>query len=152
MNEKIINIYFKTVYFLEKIGMPILLLFMRIWMAKIFWYSGLTKISSWQSTVLLFKEEYHVPVISPEFAAYAATAIELTCPWLLVLGIATRFATIPMICMTLVIQFAYQDQMDHYYWLMILALILCYGPGLLSVDNYIEKRVKQNAKNTYPST
>lgn len=116
---------------------------MRFWMAKIFWYSGLTKISSWQSTVFLFKDEYKVPIIPPEIAAYFATAFELTCPVLLVLGLGTRFATLPMLAMTAVIQFTYLDLIDHSYWAMLLALILFYGPGSLSLDHFISKKLSQ---------
>lgn len=137
---KIISAYLIFLLFLEKAAMPLLALFMRCWMAKIFWYSGLTKISSWQSTVFLFKEEYKVPVIPPEIAAYFATSFELACPILLVFGLATRLATLPMLAMTAVIQFTYLDLIDHRYWAMLLALILFYGPGPLSLDRLISKK------------
>ena len=140
---KTIQIYFSILKIFEKVALPVLVLFMRFWMAKIFWYSGLTKISSWQSTVFLFKEEYKVPIIPPEIAAYFATAFELTCPVLLVLGLGTRFATLPMLAMTAVIQFTYLDLIDHRYWAMLLALILFYGPGPLSLDHFISKKLSQ---------
>jgi putative oxidoreductase len=76
MMTKLCTLYFKTTHLLEKFCMPLLVLGMRIWMARIFWYSGLTKISSWQGTVFLFKNEYKVPVIPPEIAAYMATTFE----------------------------------------------------------------------------
>lgn len=136
----IITIYLSVLKVFEKIGLPVLMLFMRLWMAKIFWYSGLTKISNWQSTVFLFKEEYKVPIIPPEIAAYFATSFELICPVLLVLGLGTRLATLPMLAMTAVIQFTYLDLIDHRYWAMLLALILFYGPGTLSLDQVISKK------------
>jgi putative oxidoreductase len=139
--SKIIDLYMSMVNILEKIGLPLILLVVRLWMAKIFWYSGLTKISSWQSTIYLFKEMYKVPVIPPEIAAYIATAFELSCPILLFLGFATRFATLPMLAMTAVIQFTYLDLIDHRYWAMLLLVILCYGPGTLSLDHFIKKKV-----------
>ena len=139
--SRIIDIYMSMVNILEKIGLPLILLVVRLWMAKIFWYSGLTKISSWQSTVYLFKEMYKVPVIPPEIAAYIATAFELSCPVLLCLGFATRFATLPMLAMTAVIQFTYLDLIDHRYWAMLLLVILCYGPGTLSLDCLLKKKV-----------
>lgn len=141
--SKVIQIYLAVLKVFEKIALPVLVLFMRFWMAKIFWYSGLTKISNWQSTVFLFKEEYKVPVIPPEIAAYFATAFELTCPVLLILGLGTRFATLPMLAMTAVIQFTYLDLIDHRYWAMLLALILFYGPGTLSLDHLISKKFSQ---------
>lgn len=138
--SKLVQIYLSVLKVFEKIALPILVLFMRFWMAKIFWYSGLTKISSWQSTVFLFKEEYKVPVIPPEIAAYFATSFELACPILLVLGLGARLATLPMLAMTAVIQFTYLDLIDHRYWAMLLALILFYGPGTLSLDHLILKK------------
>ncbi|RTK93444.1 MAG: DoxX family protein [Rickettsiales bacterium] len=138
--SRIVQTYLSVLRVFEKIALPMLMIFMRLWMAKIFWYSGLTKISSWKSTVFLFKEEYKVPVIPPEIAAYFATAFELTCPVLLVLGLGARFATLPMLAMTAVIQFTYLDLIDHRYWAMLLAVILFYGPGTVSLDHFIFKK------------
>ena len=144
--SKTIQIYLTVLKVFEKIALPVLLFFMRFWIAEIFWYSGLTKISSWQSTVFLFKEEYKVPVIPPEIAAYFATSFELVCPVLLVFGFATRLATLPMLAMTAVIQFTYLDLIDHRYWAMLLALILFYGPGPLSIDYLISKKFGKNVR------
>ncbi|HAT1959220.1 TPA: DoxX family protein [Legionella pneumophila] len=138
--SKIIQIYLSVTKVLEKIALPVLVLFMRLWMAKIFWYSGMTKISNWQSTVFLFREEYKVPFVPPEITACLATSFELACPVLLIFGFATRLATLPLLAMTAVIQFTYLDLIDHRYWAMLLALILFYGPGSLSLDHLIFKK------------
>jgi putative oxidoreductase len=126
--------------FLEKFCAPVVLLIIRLWMATLFWRSGVVKISDWQSTLALFYQEYKVPLIPPEFAAYLSTAIELTCPILLAVGIATRFATLPMMMMVLVIQFTYLDSNEHLYWLMLLGTLLCFGPGRLSLDYILRKK------------
>lgn len=136
------QIYSKIVRILETIGLPILIFTMRFWMARIFWYSGLTKISSWDTTIALFRHEYRVPLISADLAAYMATSAELICPILLVVGFMTRIATIPMIIMTLVIQFTYLDLREHYYWLMLLSAILFYGPGKMSIDSILVCKCK----------
>ncbi len=124
--------------FFDLVCMSFLVFFMRIWIAKIFWYSGLTKITSWQTTVFLFKDEYKVPFLPPELAAVLATIFELGCPVLLVMGLATRFATLPLLGMTAVIQFTYLQHTDHLYWAILLGTLLFYGPGSLSLDRYIE--------------
>lgn len=126
--------------FLEIFISPLVLLAIRLWMAQIFWYSGLVKISDWQSTLALFGQIYKVPYIPYDIAAYLATMTELTCPILLTLGIATRLATIPMIIMTLVIQFTYLQSSEHLYWLMLLGTLLCFGPGKLSLDYILRKK------------
>jgi len=110
-------------------------------MAKIFWYSGLSKIDSWQSTLYLFKDMYKVPHIPPELAAYLTTSAELICPILLFFGIATRLAAIPMLIITAVIDLTYLDILEHDYWAMLLGIILLYGPGEISLDYIASKRI-----------
>src|SRR5438045_1866296 len=82
---------------------PLVNLVIRLWMARIFWLSGLTKLESWSKTVGLFESEYKVPVISPSIAAFLATAVEITCPLLLVIGLGTRFSAVALLVMTGVI-------------------------------------------------
>ncbi len=129
--------YIAAIRFSDKYLFSLLVLFIRVWMARIFWYSGLTKISSWQTTIYLFKYEYKVPIIPIEIAASFATATELTMPFFLVLGFMTRLAVVPLICMTAVIQFTYLDLIEHLYWAVLLATIAFYGPGRYSVDGLI---------------
>ena len=64
----------------------------RLYIAKVFFLSGLTKIRDWETTVTLFQEEYHVPLLPPELAAFMGTAGELVLPVFLVIGLATRIA------------------------------------------------------------
>ena len=103
---------------------------------------GIANKSSWpvfETTVLLFQFEYAVPLLLSELAAIIATAFELACPVLLVLGLGTRLAALPLIDMTIVIDFTYQHHVEHLYWLMMLGLIVLFGPGPLSVDRFISK-------------
>src|SRR5215831_4809876 len=60
---------------------------------------SVTKMASWEFTVQLFVDEYKVPILPPEFAALLATTFELSCSTLLVLGLATRVATLPLLGM-----------------------------------------------------
>lgn len=120
---------------------PAIQLFIRLWMAEIFWSSGLAKIASWQTTVLLFAEEYRVPLLPPEWAAGLATATELSAPVLLAAGLLTRAATLPLLAMTLVIQLTYLDRPEHFLWMMLFGQILLRGPGPLSLDHLLGKRL-----------
>lgn len=117
----------------------------RISMAMIFWRSGQAKLANWDLTLKLFTDEYKVPVIPPEIAAPMAAAVELSTPVLLVLGLFTRIATLPMIGMTLVIQtFVYpQAWVDHLTWMTMLLLLLSRGPGVFSLDHLIGKSLRQ---------
>jgi putative oxidoreductase len=121
---------------------PVALLLMRVWIANVFWKSGLTKIASWETTVSLFADEYKVPVLPPELAATLATAAELACPVLLVFGLGARFGALALLCMTAVIEFTYMSFPIHQVWATILLLIVLQGPGRLSVDHFIRKKLE----------
>ncbi len=131
---------------LERFPLSILQLLFRVSIGLVFWYSGLTKIASWPTTILLFRDEYAVPLLPPELAATFATAVELTCPVLLLFGFATRLATLPLIGMTLVIQtFVYPESWSvHLMWIAILLFILTRGPGALSIDHWVARSIRPN--------
>ena len=124
---------------LERVPLALFQLLFRICVGAIYWNAGLTKIASWQTTVTLFTQEYQVPVLPPELAAYMATTIELTCPVLLFLGLATRLATLPMLGQALVIQlFVYPESwIEHLTWAAMLLFILTRGPGPISLDRFV---------------
>jgi putative oxidoreductase len=115
------------------------LLLFRLAVAGVFFRAGQTKWTSWESTVALFAEEYKVPVLSPAVAAALAATFELGCSTLLILGLATRLATLPLLGMLAVIQlFVYpQAWGEHLTWGSILFLLFTRGPGALSLDRAI---------------
>jgi len=127
---------------LARLPMPAFQLLFRICVGGVFWYSGQTKLASWQITVVLFRDEYQVPLLSPATAATIATAIELICPVLLLVGLASRLATLPMLAMTFVIEaFVYpEDWLQHLTWASMLLFILTRGPGPLSIDHLIARK------------
>ncbi len=129
--------------FLLKYFAPILLLSLRILIAMVFLRSGLVKISNMDSTILLFEYEYQVPFLSPVLAAYFSTFFELACSIALILGLATRLACLPLIAMTLVIQFTILQHEMHFYWLAALATIFTFGAGVISLDFPLKKRLER---------
>jgi len=124
---------------LERFPVALLQLMFRVAIGAVFWSSGLTKIASWQPTVVLFRDEYKVPLVPPELVATAAASVELVCPVLLVAGLATRLATLPMLGMTVVIQtFVYPENwVEHLTWASLLLFILTRGAGPISVDRWL---------------
>lgn len=118
----------------------IALLAARLWIAKVFFMSGLTKIDSWSTTIALFSDEYKVPLLPPELAAYMAASVELSLPILLVLGLMTPLAALGLMGMTLVIElFVYPGTTEHYYWLLLNGILLTHGSGKLGLDYWIVK-------------
>ena len=133
------HVYGLFLYNIQKLS-PVVLLAFRLWIANIFWASGILKVSSWDNTLTLFMYEHPVPFLPVPVAAVMGTFFEIVCPVLLALGLATRLATLPLIAMTLVINFTYLDTTEHYYWLLLLAALLVHGAGCLSLDHIIAKR------------
>jgi putative oxidoreductase len=124
---------------LQRVPASLHLLLFRLAVAGVFFRAGQTKWASWESTVALFAEEYKVPVLSPAVAAALAATFELGCSTLLILGLATRLATLPLLGMLAVIQlFVYpQAWGEHLTWGSILFLLFTRGPGALSLDRAI---------------
>ncbi len=126
---------------LEGFPLSILLLGLRVGVGSVFFKAGLLKYNSWEMTIMLFAQEYQVPVLAPELAARMAMIQELTIPMLLFLGLATRLATVPLLGMISVIQiFVYPNAWnDHLLWGSALVLIMTRGPGVFSVDYLIDR-------------
>ena len=116
---------------------------LRFAVATVFWNSGQAKIANWDTTLSLFTDEYQLPVLPPELTAYLATAIELTTPVLLVLGLLTRAAASMLLGMTAVIEiFVYPLAWPtHLQWAAMLLVLLCRGPGPISLDHIIAQRL-----------
>ena len=115
------------------------LLIARVSVASVFLKSGLTKVQSWDVAVQLFEQEYQVPLLPPELAATLAATFELGCSALLIVGLLTRLATLPLIGMVFVIEvFVYPGAWtDHLMWFTLLLLILTRGPGAISLDSLL---------------
>ncbi len=123
-----------------------ILLLMRIVIGLTFFLSGLTKIDGFHVTdaaIFLFTEEFKLPFVSPWIAAHMAAAMELTMPLLLFAGFATRFASLALLGMTLVIEiFVYPEAyVLHGLWAVALLSLIKHGAGTISVDHLIKSRV-----------
>ncbi len=120
------------------------LLLSRLYVANVFFKSGLTKINDWGTTVALFTDEYKVPFLSPEVAAFMGTAGELILPVLLVLGFLGRFAALGLFVVNIVAVIALADItpaafQQHVFWGWLLACIAIVGTGQWGVDCWIKK-------------
>ena len=149
---------------LERIPHSLIALLGRGSIAAVFWSSGQTKVEGFaidlvggtvdlgwprlsDSAVFLFREEYRLPLLSPELAAYAAATAEHLFPVLLLIGLATRFSALALLGMTAVIQLlVYPDAWAvHGTWATILLYLAATGPGRLSVDHWIKARTTRGA-------
>jgi putative oxidoreductase len=128
---------------LDRVPYALLALPLRVAVATVFWNSGMVKLANWDTTLALFADEYQVPLLPPELAAAMAASIELTTPVLLVLGLLTRVAALVLLGMTAVIEaFVYpQAWPTHIQWAAMLLILLCRGPGELSIDQLLRRRL-----------
>ena len=123
---------------------PLAALAIRVYVARVFLLSGLTKIQDWSLTVALFENEYHVPLLAPAVAALLGTAAELALPVLLLLGLGTRFAALALFAFNAVAVISYPDLSDaglkdHVLWGALLLVLAVYGPGRLAVDRWLAR-------------
>jgi putative oxidoreductase len=134
---------------------PLLLLGFRLYVARVFFMSGLTKTHDWSVTLALFTNEYHVPVLPPALAAALGTATELSMPVLLLLGLGSRFAAGVLFIFNIVAVVSYpalQDiaVKDHILWgTMLLVLTIC-GPGKIALDYWLERRLAPGSEGSGP--
>ena len=132
---------------LESIPVALPIFVLRLGVSLVFFRSFLTKIASWDTTIMLFENEYNVPLLPPGLAAILATALEIAGPVMLTLGFGTRLAAAAMLGMTLVIQFFVYPQSypDHLLWVGPLLYLLLRGPGAWSIDSRIRAAAKPSA-------
>jgi len=121
---------------LAQVPLSLVLLLTRLAIGSVFLKAGLLKYQSWELTLLLFRDEYKVPLVDPMWLARVATFNELVFSTLLILGLGTRVATLPFFGMIAVIQtLVYPDAWtEHLLWTSGLLLLLTQGGGRLSLD------------------
>lgn len=136
------NLMVRLIAWLERVPYALLALPLRFAVATIFWNSAMSKLANWDTALELFREEYKLPLIPPEVAAYMAVSIELSAPVLLVLGFATRPVALMLLGMTAVIEiFVYpQAWPTHIQWTAMLLVLLCRGAGTWSIDHLLRQR------------
>jgi len=130
---------------MDKIPQSLISLAARIFPAAVFWLSGQTKVEGFHVTenaIALFQDEYALPLIDPALAAKIAAFSEHFFPFLLVIGLATRFAALALFIMTAVIEiFVYPFAWPtHGVWATCFLIVIARGPGIFSLDHLLMRR------------
>ena len=123
---------------------PLAALLARLYLAQVFFLSGLTKLRDWGTTVALFTDEYKVPFLSPSVAAFMGTAGELVLPVLLVIGLAGRFSALGLFVVNVVAVISLSEiapaaMQAHILWGALLAALAIYGLGPWTVDKFLKR-------------
>ncbi|MGQ0677291.1 MAG: DoxX family protein [Rhodospirillales bacterium] len=132
---------------LERFPRAILDLGFRVGVGMVFLKSALTKLDDgWRvsdAAVALFQDEYKVPLLPPEVAAYLGTANEFFCSLMVILGLGARLGAAALLALVAVIQFAVYpgNWAEHLMWASLLAYVLARGPGVFSVDHLIARKL-----------
>lgn len=124
---------------------PFIDLGVRLWVANVFWRSGLASVHDWQTTLDLFRYEYSVPLLSPHVAALLGTGVELIFPVLLAIGLAGRLSAGVLFVFNVIAVVSYPalnevGLKDHTYWGILLLVSLLHGPGRISIDYLIRRK------------
>jgi len=119
---------------------PLAQLLARLYIGKVFFLSGLTKLRDWDTTIALFTDEYHVPLLPPHLAAVMGTAGEVGLSVLLVLGFGGRFAALGLFVLNFVAanslsEIAPAALQQHVFWGSLIAGLALWGPGKWSLEN-----------------
>lgn len=130
-------------------GLSLLLLGIRLYVGWQFFASGKLKLMDWGSTLALFRDEYHVPLLPPDVAAVFGTFGELAFPLLLFVGLFSRPAALGLFAVNLMAVISYPELwtfecpaaiQSHLYWGMLLLVPLTAGGGRLSLDALRRRR------------
>lgn len=153
--SKIIEGYAALSRLIDKLQ-PLAQLAARVYLADIFLRSGWLKLTSWESTVALFESEYRVPLLSPTAAAIAGTFGEIFFPALLLLGLFGRIGALGTFIVNTVAVISYSHVLlsegleaafgQHVLWGVLSLGLVLFGPGLISVDAWLERRSALSAQ------
>lgn len=131
---------------------PLALLSLRVWVALAFWHAGVVKFADPAGTQYLFESVYHVPLLSPDFAATLGTWIELIAPWLLAIGLCGRLTALFLFVYNIMAFTSFPALWphgfwtdffnttafaDHKVWGLMLLVLIAFGPGRLSLDGLL---------------
>jgi putative oxidoreductase len=121
------------------------LLAARLYLFEVFFKSGLTKVRDWEGTLFLFTDEYHVPLLPPELAAWMGTGGELGFSTLLALGLLTRPAAAGLFVVNAMAVISYPDLAPaalkgHYIWGVLVMALALFGAGRLALDALVWRR------------
>ncbi|MFZ5555468.1 MAG: NAD(P)/FAD-dependent oxidoreductase [Pseudomonadota bacterium] len=130
---------------LGRYGVPALLLAMRLALAGTFFASGVIKLVNWDAAVLLAASEYPLAGVDPVTWAAIGVAVEVLGALALAAGLGTRFAAAALLALTLFLQLSYRELDVHLMWAALLATLMVFGAGPVSLDRPLSRGLAASA-------
>ena len=137
------------------------LLATRFYVGWQFWKSGWLKVSSWSSTLDLFRTEYHVPLLPPPVAAVTGAFGEIFFPALLFVGLFSRVGALGGFFVNAMAVISYRQVLlaegseaalaQHILWGFMLLLLAVAGPGRIALDTWLEQRLAARCRPFTPA-
>ncbi len=143
--DGICTAYRITLGVLPKTIWPFVDLAIRIWLAQIFFVSGMLKLLHWSTALELASHEYAVSFLTPVAAAALGVCVETAGAVLLALGLMTRYAAVPLFLLSLTIQLVYQALDAQLFWLALFGWYSIVGAGPLSIDHLLRRGLADSA-------
>lgn len=143
--DRAVGLWTRFVNVLEALQ-PLAQLAARVYIFRVFFLSGLTKIHDWSTTLALFTDEYKVPLLPPALAAVMGTGGELGLSSLLLVGLFGRFAALGLSVLNIVAFISLPEvsdpiMMQHEFWGSLLLMLALWGPGRWSADGLLGERL-----------
>src|SRR5215468_11998496 len=145
---------------LDHLRSPVLL-GTRFYVGWQFWKSGWLKVTSWSTTLELFRTEYHVPLLPPPLAAVTGAGGELFFPALLFLGLFSRVGALGAFFVNAMAVISYRQVLlaegseaalaQHVLWGFMLLVLAVVGPGRIAVDTWFEGRLAARCRPLVPA-
>jgi putative oxidoreductase len=137
----------RKIYQLLSCGRFVAELATRLTVGYVFAHSGYGKLTHLDKVIAFF-ESLHIP--APQLQAPFVAAMEFLCGLAVLLGVATRLVSVPLIVIMLVaIRTARWDDITdlsslfataEYLYIVLLFWLITAGPGKISVDAVLEKK------------
>ncbi len=130
-------------------GGSLMSLALRLFIGWQFFKAGMAKIRDWDATLSLFHDEYHVPLLPPDLAAWMGAGGELVLPLLLFVGLFSRPAALALFAVNAMAVISYPQLFsfecpaainDHFYWGLSLLVLVAFGPGRFSLDALLARK------------
>jgi uncharacterized membrane protein YphA (DoxX/SURF4 family) len=142
---RVLNLHAELFRLCRNVAWPAFDLAVRVTLAQGFFISGVLKVTNWQAALYLAENEYRVSWMDPVAAAYTGAAIELIAPVLLAFGLMTRYAAVPMLILSLVVQVSYNPLDSQLFAAALLGWYAINGAGPLSLDRLLRRGLSDSA-------